>query len=144
MVAVDHGGHDLVQVAVPGGVDADHRGRNGQQGDGGGRHDAGEPHAPSGRPEELGITVSGHGHYADGGDEIHRDHVGGEGAVDVVVLAVDVGGDGTADGDLPGARGHGDEVAEREDVVEQGVNGDASPDGDRMGTFVDCGDRVER
>ena len=53
------------------------------------------------------------------GDQGQLDDVGTEAAVDVVVLAVDVGGDGAPDRDQPGARAHRHEPSEGDQPLHQ-------------------------
>src|SRR5699024_10250494 len=73
----------------------------------------------------------------------HGDHVVAEGAGGVVVLAVDVGADGAADGDLAGARQHGDPQAVGQRGLHQLVEGDAAVDVDDGGLRVDGVDVLE-
>ena len=67
--------------------------------------DAGEAHAAGGGPEQLRVRLGGDPAAAVGGrHDGHRLDGVAPRAGAVVVLAVDVGGDGAADGDLAGAR----------------------------------------
>ena len=66
-----------------------------------------------------GDTVDGPGGRGQG----QLDDVGAEATVDVVVLAVDVGGDGAPDGDLAGARGHRHEPAQGNQPLHEGLRG---------------------
>ena len=75
--------------------------------------------------------VSG-AHLAVGDQQVHRPHVVAEAAGAVVVLAVDVAGDGAADGDLTGAGQHRDPQAERQRGTHQLVEVHAGVDVDEV------------
>ena len=70
-----------------------------------------------------GVSVAD---LAVGGQQVHRPHVVAEAARAVVVLAVDVAGDGAADGDLPGAGQHRNPQPERQRGPHQLVEVDAA------------------
>ena len=70
-------------------------------------------------------------------------HVLAEAAVDVMVLAVDVGGDGPAHRHVAGAGGDGHEPAERDQALHEGLEADAGADGDLSGDEVGAVDGVE-
>ena len=75
------------------------------QPDGGVEHDAREAHAAGGGPEQVGILARRDPLLAAGRrDDRHGRDVVAPRAGAVVVLAVDVAGDGAADGDLARAR----------------------------------------
>ena len=96
--------HHVVEVGRPFGVDQHVAGLDGEHLEGGVGDHPGEPHAPGRGPEQVGIGLRCDLHRAGRGDQGHLEDVGAEATVDVVVLPVDVGGDGTADGDQSGAR----------------------------------------
>jgi hypothetical protein len=75
--------------------------------------------------------------------EHHRLDVVAEAAVVVVVLAVDVAGDGAAHGDVARARGDRHEEAERHEGPHQRVEADPGGDGDLGAGHVDQPDGVE-
>ncbi len=79
-----------------------------------------------------------------GGQQVHRAHMVAEAARAVVVLAVDVGGDRAADGDLPGARQHRHPQPERQRRLHQLVEVDAGVDVGQLGVGVDRVDAVQR
>ena len=92
---------------------------------------AGEAHPACGGPEQLRVGLRrddaaavGGGDQGDGLDRVApRPRL-------VVVLAVDVRGDGAPDGDLTGAGGDGDEPAEGDEPAHQGIDAGAGLCGD--------------
>ena len=82
--------------------------------------DAGEAEAADGGGEPVGI-VSGRAveALAVGADELKLGDVGAEGAGEVVIFAVDVVGNGAAEGDVFRSRGDGEEPAVRDGEVEE-------------------------
>src|SRR5690606_26923994 len=93
---------------------------------------------PAGRaPEQCGVRLGGDLDHAGGRVQGEREHVVGEPAVDVVVLAVDVGGDGAADGHVPGTGRDGDEPAERHHAAHDRVEAHARVDTDDPAVEVD-------
>ena len=123
VVTVQHLVHDVVEVDGPLGVDQHVAGLHRDHLQGGVGHDPGEAHAAGRGPEEIGVRVGGDGVGPGRGDQGHRHDVRAEAAVDVVVLAVDVGGDRPADRHQAGARGHGYEPAERARTAPSGSAG---------------------
>ena len=79
-----------------------------------------------------------------GGQQLHRPDVVAEAARAVVVLAVDVGGDGAADGDLPGAGQHRHPQPERQRGPHQLIEVDAGVEVGDVGVGVDRVDPVQR
>ena len=75
-------------------------------------------------------------HLAVGGEQVHRPDVVAETARAVVVLAVDVAGDGAADGDLAGAGQHGHPQPERQRRLHQLVEVHARVDVDELAVAV--------
>ena len=114
--------------------------------DDGPQHDAGQPVAADGGPEQLGLLAV-RSQVADlpvGRQQIHRHHVVAEAARAVVVLAVDVAGDRAADGDLPGAGEHRNPQSERQRRLHQLVEADARVHFGQAGVGVDRVDLVQR
>ncbi len=72
-----------------------------------------------------------------GADELELRDVAAEGSGDVVVLAVDVVGDGSAEGDVFGAGGDGEEEAAGDGEVEDLGEGDAGFGGEEAGRGVE-------
>ena len=88
--------------------------------------EAGETHAADGRfIERLILRCGALVFLSIGADQLEARHVAAEGAGDVVVLAVDVIGDGAADGDKFCARGDGQEPAPGDGEVQYLGQGDA-------------------
>ena len=95
-VAGAHAVHDVVEVPCPLGVDPHEHRLDREEAHRHLGHDPGEAHPAGRRPEQLGVAVG-----ADLLDALRRVqrrrlHVVGEAALDVVVLAVDVGGERSA------------------------------------------------
>ena len=126
VVAVEHARHAVVDVCGSFGVDGHVRGLDRLQlqrrlGD-----DPGEPHAARGRPERVGVGVRVDGDRAvRGGDELHP--LDGVAEAAEPELAVDVGGDRAADGDVAGAGHDHREPAERDERAHQHVEAHARP-----------------
>ena len=104
-VALEHARHHGVEVGAAHVGGAEQRRLHPEQPEDHLGDDAGEPHGAGGAPEQLRIGVGRDGHDALGRVQHERLDVVGEAAVDVVVLPVDVGGERTAHGDEPRARG---------------------------------------
>ena len=131
-VTLGHQPQDLVEV--PGAIGVDEEPARLDPGAPEGRvdHRAGEAHTAGGRPEELGITIGSDL------DDLSRGELESEGvdvvaprALVVVVLAVDVGGDGTSDRDVPRPRGDGHEGTLRDEREEQPIDAGPGLGGDR-------------
>lgn len=123
VVAGGQPGHQVVEVRGAFGVHA-HQGRlHRLQLQGRGEDHPGQSHAAGRGVEQVGAGAHGL-HGAVGGEQLHRQHVAGEGAGAVVVLAVDVRADRAADRDVAGAGGHRHEPAERQQDLHQPVQGD--------------------
>src|SRR5690606_9348294 len=74
----------------------------------GSQDEAGQPHAPTGGLIEIGVGLRGRlDDLPAGGEDRHRQDVAAEGAIVVVVLAVDVAGDRPSHRDIrvPGVTG---------------------------------------
>ena len=142
LVALGHRGHHRVEVGVALGVDQDPVGLDGDQAQGEPGDDAGQAHPADGRPEEVGVGVGPDGHRAGRGDQSQAGHVRSERPVDVVVLAVHVGGDGPAEGDAPGPGRDRDEPALGHAQGEEVVVGVAGADLDQS-VGADLGDPPE-
>ena len=144
VVATAEPGHGVVEVGRPLGVDGDVRGLDRDQAERRLGDDAGETHAAGCCPEELGVVV--------GPDLVHalrraqRDalHVVCEAAVDVMVLAVDVGRQRPAHGDVAGPGRDGDEPAAGHKQAQQGVEARARLDADHAPVEVEVEHPVER
>ena len=95
--------------------------------------DAGEAHPADRRPPQLRIGVVGdrRARRPSASSSVIARDMAPEGAVGVVVLAVDVAGDRAADGDEPGPRRDRDEPAARHEMPQQLVEADTATDGDR-------------
>lgn len=76
---------------------------------------------PCGRRGEQLAAALDDPHFAVGREQFQGEHVAGERSRAVVVLAVDIGADRAAHRDVAGARGHGDEPAQREEDFHQAV-----------------------
>ena len=107
------------------------------------RHDAGEPHAAGGRPEQLGVACRRDPVHAGGRRHGHGRHVAREAAVCMVVLPVHVGGDRPADRDLARAGGHGQEPALGKRPSHERVEGGARADL-HLAVHVHAADVVEQ
>ena len=83
-------------------------------------------------------------HLRVGGQQVDRAHVVAEAAGAVVVLAVDVAADGSADGHLTGARQHRDPQSARQRSPHQLVEADTAVDVDHAGGSVDGVDPVQQ
>ncbi len=123
VVAGDQACQQVVEVPRALGVDRHQRGFHRLEPDRRRQDHTGQAHAAGGRVEQGGAAAD-HADVAVGGEELQRQHVPGEGARDVVVLAVDVGPDRAADGDMAGAGRHRYEPAERQQHLHQSVQGD--------------------
>ncbi len=131
-VALVHHRQEVLEVRRPLGVDGAATRLDRQQADRGIEDHAGEAHPTDRRPEQLSALVRSRlDDRAVGEEQCQAGHVGPERSVDVVVLAVDVAGDGPADGDEAGPRGHRHEEAPRDEDLEQLVEADARRDGGR-------------
>ena len=92
---------------------------------------------------QSGFSVGGaEAAGAVGADELKGGDVAGEGAGVLVVFAVDVVGDGTAEGDVFGAGGDGEEEAARDGEVEDLGEGDAGLGGEEAGLRVEGDEAV--
>ena len=121
VVAPEHLVHDVVEVFGPFGVDQDVARLHRDQLHGGFGDDPREAH-PAGRgPEEFGIGGGRHLDRADRRHQGHGEHVRAETSVHVVVLAVDVRRNGSADGHKPGARCDRNEPTEGNQAFHQGL-----------------------
>ncbi len=135
-------GQRLVQVGRPLGHHRHPRGGDGPEREGGGEDDPGQPQSARRRGEEIGPGQ----HRADGavgGQQLQGAHVPGERAGGGVVEAVQVGADGTADGDVPGGRGDREEPAQRQQHLHQAVQAHPGVADDRAGGGVDRVDAVQ-
>ena len=131
-------GADTVGDEV-GGLGARHR-------DAGANDDAGQDRCRRRWPRTARLgTIGGEGaHFAVGHQQVHRQHVVAEAARAVVVLAVDVGADGTADGDLPGTGQHRHPQPERQRSLHQLVEADTGVHVGDGGVTRDGVDGVQR
>lgn len=130
-----------VEVAGAVRVHAHVRGLHGVHGQARGGDDAGEAHPPDRGPEQVGVAVVGADFegFASGGEERQGTHVGADGGVDVVVLAVDVGGDRPAQGDVPGPGGDGKEVSSPQQVRHESAQAGAGRCGDLAAVGIEPG-----
>src|SRR5207302_11253837 len=81
----------------------------------GAEDDAGEAHAPDGGPKDFAVVLGRAGEDFTGGcEEAEIPHEVREGPVAVMVLAMNVGGDGASHGHELGARRHGQEETARQ------------------------------
>ena len=102
----------------------DEGGGHRRQPQGDGVDQAGQPHAPQGRPEQVGEPGPRAAHHvAAGQHHLQLVDEGPEGADAVVVLAVDVGGDAAAQGAVPGPGGDRREPAPGEGEADHVVEG---------------------
>jgi hypothetical protein len=140
VVALGHGRQQRVEVGDAVGVDRHLAGLDRQQPDGGVEDDAGEAHPADGGPEQRRLHLRA--------DELlrpirhqqrERHDVQPERTLAVVVLPVDVAGDGPADGDEPRARRDRHEPPARHDDAQQVVDADPGGHGDRAGGRVEHG-----
>ena len=117
--------------------------------DGSAQDDAGKAHAADGGPEELtaGVIVAalwGEVEYAAiSNQQLDGNYVVAKGTGGVVVLAVDIGADGAADGDLAGARQDRNPQAIGQRGLHELVEGDATIDIDKRGLRVNGVDLVQ-
>ena len=107
-----HGGHCGLQVAGPKRVDQDfvpwYRGHPYVSIE----NDPGQAHPPNGRAEQLGIGGRVHlDQVSIGEDDPKRGDMGSKRANGMMILSMDVCGDGASDGDVACARGHRDKKA---------------------------------
>ncbi len=131
-VGLAHRRHQLGQVADPVGVHLHPPGRDRQHVQDRLDDDPGEPHATDGCPEQLGVLVGTDGAAsAVAEDDVQRPDVLAEAADAMVVLAVDVGCDGAADGHEARPRSHHHEEPPRKEVPHQLVQ--VGPGGDAHG-----------
>jgi hypothetical protein len=137
VVAPGHAVEGVVQVGGALGVDQQAAAGDRHEGEGDVEDHAGQPHAAGGGPEQLGVLVGADLDGAARRAQAQRPDVGGEGAVAVVVLAVDVRGDGAADGDVAGAGGDGHEPALGHGEAEEVVEAQAGLGGDDPGAAVE-------
>nr|WP_254126900.1 hypothetical protein [Aquihabitans sp. G128] len=102
-----------------------------RQADGGIEDDAGQAHPARRGPEEVGVAgrrdLLPPAGRRDDGEGLHRI---APGADLVVVLAVDVGRDGPADGDLAGAGRDGHEPAQGDEPADERIDAGAGLGGD--------------
>jgi hypothetical protein len=117
-------GHQVVEVAGALGVDPHQRGLHRLEPHGRGEDHPGQAHPAGGGVEQIGAARDDPD-PAVGRQQLQGDHVPRERARDVVVLAVDVGADRPADGDVARAGGDRHEPAERQQQAHQRVQGDA-------------------
>ena len=94
--------------------------------------DAGQAHPADRRPPQQRVRGSGDRATSSVRQQHrHRIDVSSERAIGMMVLAVDVAGDGAADGDEPCARRHRHEEPSGHDVAQQFVEADSGADIDR-------------
>ena len=131
LVLLVHERHQLVEVGAALRVGPDAAGLDRQQLQGRLGDDAREAEAARGRPELVGSVVGCQAEVLAGrGAQLHGQDVVAEAAVAVVVLAVDVAGDRSADGDVARAGRDRHEPSEGHDQSHQRVEVEAGVDGD--------------
>ncbi len=126
-VAGGHAGDAVVEVLRSLGVDHHGGGLDPSHPQRGVHHDPGQPHATGRGPEEVGIALGRELDPARRGGERQALDVRAERAVAVMVLAVDVRGDGPPDGDVAGPRRHRDEPAARHEGAHRARRGSPPP-----------------
>ena len=97
----------------------------------------GQPERPGGRPEDLRLVLGGGDDRLFWRPERERPHMVDEAALDVMVLAVDVGCHRPADRHEPRPGGHRDEEALRHELPHERVEARAGLDGERRRGPVD-------
>ena len=129
---------ERVEIRHPVGVDPEQAGLDSVQANRRLDDGAGEAHAAARRPELVGVVVGGERAAGAVGQAQHqRPDVGAEAPGGVMILAVDVGGDGPANGDVAGAGCHRHEPTLRHDLAQQAVEGGTGQDPGRAARVVE-------
>ena len=106
--------------------------------------EAGESHAADGGGEPFGVLRrAAEEAGAVGADQLEAGNVAAEGSGDVVVLAVDVVGNGAADGDVFGAGSDGQKEAARDGEVENLGESDAGFAAENAGLRIEADQAVQ-
>lgn len=135
-------GQQRVEVGQPFGVHGHQRRLHRKQLERRAQHDPCQAHAARGRVEQ--VCAGGEDpHLAVGRQQLHGAHVPGEGAGDVVVLAVDVRADRPAHRHIAGPGGDRHEPAQRQQHLHQPVQADPRLAGHRSGAGVDLAHPVQ-
>ncbi|MCZ7587723.1 MAG: hypothetical protein M5U27_02430 [Gaiella sp.] len=128
----------VVEIDGSFGVDGHPGGVDGDEPDGGTGGDAGQAETASGRLEDVGRRLRIDTQDVSGwGDQLEGLHVGREGAIDVMVLPVDVARERPADAHHLRPRRDGREEPERERPPHERVQRHAGADGGGAGLDVD-------
>ena len=142
-VGFDHGRYQVIEPGEPLGVHPHPRRLDRNQPQDGADNDTGEAHTTGCGPEQLWVSIRGDGDHATRRDEGHLHDVPDEAAVAMMVLSVDVCGDGTADGDIAGSGRHRYEPARGDETPHQIMQAHAPADLDRSRRLVQFADAAK-
>ena len=130
--------HHFLQMWCPQRALVDGRAGDAPQIDGGIDDDAGQAHAAAGGVEQRAVlgarTVP---HRAIGLQQTQRVHMLAKGAVEMMILAVHIAGDGAAHADETSAWHHGQEPATGREAMQDGVETDTGSAGQQTGVGVE-------